>query len=148
MPDVLARKSWDCALVIHLSPFREMVFYQALQIIECIAQGQSVGQIGLDGDGAHTVVAVEASRIGDLGDLDQIGQRDQPVAALGTDVEVVEGRGGALGVALAFENDVVLLAGVDVGGDLARPEHGLQRAADHADRDPEVRGPIVVDVDS
>jgi hypothetical protein len=65
------------AFVVHLGAIREMISYQALQIIEGVIQDETVGQVGLDGDGADAVVAVEASRIGNFGDPDQIGERDQ-----------------------------------------------------------------------
>ena len=39
---------------------------------------------------------------------------------------------GALPGALALDNDVVLLAGIDIGGHPARAEHGLQGALDAA----------------
>jgi len=43
--------------VVHLGSLREVVSYQAFQVNERVTQDQTVGQVGLDGDGADTVVA-------------------------------------------------------------------------------------------
>src|SRR5262249_32035175 len=50
-------------------------------------------------------------------------------------------------VALGLQDDVVLLAGLDVGADPGRAQHGLQDRTDGARRDAQGRGLLAVQVD-
>ena len=54
---------------------------QAFQVGQRIAQGQSVGKVGLQRDGPDAIVAIQGGRIGEFLQRDQIGQRNQVAVA-------------------------------------------------------------------
>ncbi len=136
------------SLVIDDHVGRQVFLHQLIEPVECVAERDTVRQVGLQGDRAHPVIAVQCDGVGKLLQPDQVGQRDQLLCATRAYVDVLQVGRRALGVALALEDDIVLLAGVDVGGDAPRAEQCFEGPADAADGDAEFRGALVVDLDA
>ena len=66
-------------------------------------------------------------------------------AAFRTHIDVLDIGGRALCFAFAFEQDVILLAFIDIGGYPARAKHGFQGAADIAYRDTQIGSTVIID---
>ena len=109
-------------------------------IAEAIARRQTRG----NGDRAQAIETVEAAGFGQLGDGDEVGQRDQlAVVAAHLDGRQV-GRRRARG-AFGLQDHVVLLAVVDEGGDATAAHHRFQGAADFGHRHAQIGGARAID---
>ena len=136
------------ALVIDDDTVGQVLGRQPLQMCERIAEAIARGEIGLDGDGAHPVVAVESRGVGKGLQGHQVGQRDQFTGAGGADVDVLNVGRRALDLALALQDHVVFLARIDEGRDAPRSQHRLQRTPDIAQVDAEIARAVAVDLDA
>ena len=134
------------ALVVDDDLGRENFAGGGFEVIEHATEGGAFRDVALDGDGADAVVAVEDVGVGQFGELHDIGEGDEFAGAVRADVDVFQIGRRALAIALAFEDDIVFLAFVDIGGDAAGAEHGFEGAADGLDGHAEVGGAVVVDL--
>ena len=126
----------------------QLFFRDTLQVGQRVADRDPFLEIGLERDCTHSVETVELAGTGKFRHRHQTCQRDQLVTDRRTYLHVVQRAGGALIVTFAFEDDVVLLAAVDIGSDVTAPEQRLQGIADGAHGNAQRGGAVVVDLDA
>ena len=136
------------ALVVDRRALRKTLPRQRFQIVERLAKRIAIGDVRLDRDGAHAVVAVEARGAGGFGNCNEIGERNQFAASLGTDEKIAHVARRALSGTFSLEDDVIFLPVLDIGRHETGPEYGLERPADISDRNTQIAGAVAVNLDT
>ena len=133
------------ALVVDPRLVRERLPHDPFQKLQRFTQDSARGQAGRDGDGTQPVVAVERAGGGPFVDMNEVGQRDQFARGIRSHVDVRKIVCGRALVVTGLEDDVVLLAVLDVGRNPLFAHHGRERPADGLNRDAERSRAILVD---